>query len=261
MLPSRLLLLSLLVVILLNCLVEAKRGKGKGKGKKGPRPKPAKKPSKKPAKNKKCKCIKPEPEAPIEPSEVEDLALQLETVTSTIDALKENVTTTMDEVNQLLVSSRTKTATANEYVVLFDYYLTAQTKCGPQTITGWTKKWEYWSNGATVGATDNFNTGTGTFTVPTLANPSGYYNICGFARFQNSGNAVDITIKKNGAVVAAFGDAVQTDWRSTGTCVILDLTTANTVTMHLESGGSSDCIQETGWFYARFNGYLISDHP
>ena len=93
---------------------------------------------------------------------------------------------------------------------------------------------------------------------------------------------MDITIKKNGAVVAAFGDAVQTDWRSTGTCVILvnkfilafgssllanksphfqDLTTANTVTMHLESGGSSDCIQETGWFYARFNGYLISDHP
>ena len=59
---------------------------------------------------------------------------------------------------------------------------------------------------------------------------------------QNSGNAVDMTIRNGGSVIAAYGSGLQTDWRTSGVCTIQLLTTSSTIDLYLQSGGSSDCI-------------------
>merc|ERR1711970_631389 len=109
----------------------------------------------------------------------------------------------------------------------------------------------------TLQATAIFTASTGTFTAPT----KGYYTLCAFFRFLKGGNAVDVTIRVSGTRVAAFGDAVGYDWRSTGVCTVQKLAAAATAIVHIESGGGSDCVEETGWSYARFNGYLIAVDP
>merc|ERR1711874_60512 len=148
-----------------------------------------------------------------------------------------------------------------DVIVIFDYTLgsgsTTITKCGPQTVTGWTKTLDVYYTTSALSTTVVFTASSGTFTAPS----KGYYVLCAFFRFQNSGNAVDVTIRVSGSRVAAFGDSIQTDWRSTGTCTVQKLAAAATATVHIESGGSSDCVQETGWYYARFHGYLIAVDP
>ena len=62
---------------------------------------------------------------------------------------------------------------------------------------------------------------------------------------------------QGGSIVAGFGDAVDNDWRSTGTCFIQLLAAGNTVTANLRSGGSSDCIQETSWRYGIMSVYIV----
>jgi len=52
-----------------------------------------------------------------------------------------------------------------------------------------------------------------------------------------------VTIRKNGAIIAAFGSGIERDWRSTGTCVVTTLSTTDYVDLYHQSGGSSDCIQ------------------
>jgi len=153
---------------------------------------------------------------------------------------------------------RTTINTAGDAVVVVDATLNAGApKCGPQTITGWKENLDdYVASGTnTLHATSrSFTPATGVFTPPI----NGWYRVCAFFRFQNSGNSNDVRIMKGAAVVAAFGSGITEDWLSTGTCINMDITTTDQITVKHESGGTSDCIQETGWFYARFIAHLIS---
>merc|ERR1712128_252289 len=134
-------------------------------------------------------------------------------------------------------------------VIVMDATLSSgTTKCGPQTITGWTENIDYWYK-ATGGVqtTSQFTPSTGIFIAPIL----GYYKICSSARFQKGGNSVDMTVLKDSSVIAAYGNALQTDWRSTGVCT-------SQLSLKLQSGGSSDCVQETSYLYTRLSIHFIS---
>lgn len=154
----------------------------------------------------------------------------------------------------------TPTAAAGDTVVIVDATLgSGTTKCGTTQVTGWTENIDdfYLSTATAVSATlKSFDSTTGIFKPQVTG--GGWYKICVFFRFKNSGNSNDVTIKKDGSVVAAFGNAVTEDWSSTGTCTIQHVLNANSITVHHESGSSSDCIEETGWKYARFMAHLIS---
>jgi len=155
---------------------------------------------------------------------------------------------------------RSTAATAADIIAVGDMYLTGYTtKCGPQTISGWTSQLDiyYAAGSAADSATTYTNTGSGTYTAPV----NGYYNICSFLRFKKGGNAVDVTVVAGGSTVAGFGDAVDADWRSTGTCLIRELTAGQTVYIRNNSGGSSDCVEETAWRYGRLAVYLIAQKP
>ena len=139
-------------------------------------------------------------------------------------------------------------------VIVMDATLSSgTTKCGPQTITGWTENIDYWYK-ATGGVqtTSQFTPSTGIFIAPIL----GYYKICSSARFQKGGNSVDMTILKDGSVIAAYGNALQTDWRSTGVCTIQLLTTTSQISLKLQSGGSSDCVQVSSLLSLYHSNYL-----
>merc|ERR1712228_1056523 len=82
-----------------------------------------------------------------------------------------------------------------------------------------------------------------------------------FFEIQKRGNAVDVTVIVGGVTVAGFGDAVDGDWRSTGTCLIRELTAGQTVYIRNNSGGGSDCVEETAWRYGRLAVYLIGGKP
>merc|ERR1711981_50491 len=127
------------------------------------------------------------------------------------------------------------------------------TKCGPQLITGWTENYDYYFTTA-VQATSQFDPSSGIFTAPIL----GYYKICSSARFQKGGNSVDMTLLKGGGVIAAYGNALQTDWRTTGVCTIQLLAIGDQISLRLQSGGSSDCVQETSYLYSRLSIHFIS---
>merc|ERR1719443_1702690 len=163
------------------------------------------------------------------------------------------------QVNSLQARAAGLKRTTNEQAppadvdAVADYVLTSGTKCGPQTITGWTEKYDYVRTAAAVSATNMFNANSGTLTPP----KEGYYHICAYSRFQNSGNAVEMCIRKGTQRIACYGNAVQYDWRSTGACTNVLLATTDTVSLYLESGGSQVCVQETGWLYNRISIQLI----
>jgi len=172
-----------------------------------------------------------------------------------------------------IISARTLIAgsgAANDVRAVSDYYLGSGDKCGPQTITGWTQNVDY----ARTENTDEtgtrfkahktcnfknqmhlrFDSSTGIYT-PIIA---GYYHVCSYARFRNSGNAVEMCIRRGSTRIACYGNAVQYEWRSTGVCTNTYLSsTSDTISLYLESGGSSDCLQETSWRYARLSVQLI----
>merc|ERR1712236_112868 len=138
---------------------------------------------------------------------------------------------------------RTVTGTAGSPVIAMDATLSS----------GWTETLDYYYTTA-LQTTELFNPSTGTFTPPV----AGYYKICSSARFQKGGNSVDMTILKGGSVIAAYGNALQTDWRTTGVCTNQQLATTDTITLRLQSGGSSDCVQETNYLYSRLSIHMIS---
>jgi len=257
LLVMRILLLVICLALLsdIHCKKGKKGKKSKGKGKAKPKPTKA-------------------PPTEITKEECDVLTQKLDEVAPVVTDLRSNMTEAQEEIKELtselaksrasnLAESRTGIK-GEDIIALWDYQLGGYTtKCGPQQVTGWTETLDIHYAAGTAAGTDGVQSTTklvtassGTFTVPTGL--AGYYNICVFFRFLKGGNAVDVTLKKNGAVVAAFGDAIEYDWRSTGTCTIQKLAAADTVTIHLESGGGSDCIEETGWYYGKFNGYLIS---
>merc|ERR1711973_2465 len=104
----------------------------------------------------------------------------------------------------------------------------SNTQCGAFTLTSWSTTLNYFS---ATGAAD-------------AADP--------FSRFRNTGNSNDVTVMVSGSVVAAYGNADQSDWRTTGVCFDAYLTTTQTVTVQHRSGGSNDCIQSTSWPYNKF---------
>jgi len=163
----------------------------------------------------------------------------------------------LDMMDQLATNRHTWSATSTDKVLVVDAYLGSGDKCGAQTISGWTSNLDIYYAGSTTTeqAATTFNTGTGTFTTPA----AGWYNICASFRFRQGGNANDVTIKKNGAVIGAFGNAVDWDWRSAGTCLIQNLAANDQITVVHESTGGSDCIEETGWYYGRFLVNMIAN--
>ena len=70
--------------------------------------------------------------------------------------------------------------------------------------------------------------------------------------------------------MAAYGNADQRDWRTTGVCfdvvrrnkifslsnckteIFQELNSGTTVQVRQQSGGSNDCIESTGWPYNKF---------
>jgi len=155
-----------------------------------------------------------------------------------------------------LPEDRSTAATTADTFAIGDMYLTSSDRCGPQTITSWTQSLDiYYTTTAVIDSTTSYvSTSGGTYTAPV----AGYYNICAFLRFKQGGNAVDVTVYAGGSVVAGFGDAVDQDWRSTGTCLIRLLAAGNTVYIKNNSGGGSDCVQETDWRYGRLAVYMVA---
>jgi len=156
-----------------------------------------------------------------------------------------------------LPEDRSTAATEADTFAIGDMYLTGySTRCGPQTITSWTQDLDiYYSTTAVADSTTSYiSTSGGTYTAPA----AGYYNICASLRFLKGGNAVDVTVYAGGSVVAGFGDALDADWRSTGTCLIRLLAEGNTVYIRNNSGGGSDCVEETSWRYGRLAVYMVA---
>jgi len=254
------------------------KGKGKKKPAKGkpsvtekPEGKPAtSKPKPKPAKGKK----KPKPskgkgKSKPKPSKAQK---ELDATFKEAKRLTERLTTLQNEleeadrqINATHASSRhlINDPAAGDELIVVDATLTGyQTKCGNQVIQSWTTQsgvnaW-YKVSTAAADATLPFTTSSGTYTHPT-GSKNAWLNICAFMRFRNTGNSNDVVILKSGSRVAAFGNADQTDWRSTGTCVIEYMTAGQTIQVKQESGGSDDCIEETGWYYSRLTVHTIAN--
>jgi len=151
---------------------------------------------------------------------------------------------------------RSTAATAADVFSVADMYLSGySTRCGAQNIVGWTNSLDiYYAAAATADAGTYVATGSGTLSAPV----AGYYNICAFLRFRSGGNANDVTVYAGGSVVAGFGDAVDNDWRSTGTCLIRLLTAGQTVYIRNNAGGGNDCVEETSWRYGRLAMYMVA---
>jgi len=160
-------------------------------------------------------------------------------------------------LNKVPLKDRSTAATTADTFAIGDMYLSGySTRCGPTNIIGWTQLLDiYYTTTATADSTNVYvSTGAGTYTAPA----NGYYNICASLRFKKGGNAVDITVYAGGSVVAGFGDAVDGDWRSTGTCLIRLLTAGQTVYLRNNSGGGSDCVEETAWRYGHLSVYMVA---
>ena len=71
------------------------------------------------------------------------------------------------------------TGSANNQVVIADYYLSSGTQCGPRTITGWTENVDYYRDATpAVSTTNYFTASTGIFAPPV----AGWYKICAYSR-------------------------------------------------------------------------------
>jgi len=155
-------------------------------------------------------------------------------------------------------SLRTTGSETADVIVVNDNTINGySTNCNNGAITGWTNLVDqYYSSTSTSDSTTaQINTGTGIFTAPA----AGFYNICFSFRFLKGGDNTDITLRHSGTRVAAIGDALGDDWRSTGTCLIREMAANDQLQLFQETpSGNGNCIEETGWFYSRFSVYLIA---
>merc|ERR1711973_260513 len=101
---------------------------------------------------------------------------------SNTNQLNNQVANVQSSVRSLQRSTNAATQQANEVAAVLDYSLSSGTKCGPQTITGWTERVDYFrdqaTNGGAVSTTKQFIAGTGIFTPQHV----GYYQICSYSR-------------------------------------------------------------------------------
>merc|ERR1711973_127466 len=162
---------------------------------------------------------------------------QLKKLIAALTPLVQQAQDLITQIQRTTTTPATAAIAANNVIVIADYYLTSgATKCGPQTVTGWTENVDYYRDATPAVSTTNTFTGTTGIFVPPVG---GYYKICAFSRFRNTGNAVDMCIRKATTQVACYGNAIQA------------VATTDTISLYLESGGGSDCIEETGWAYNR----------
>merc|ERR1712013_308883 len=83
-------------------------------------------------------------------------------------------------------------------------------QCGQFTLTSFSNNLNVYLKADGTAGTAPFSSGT--FTAPV----AGWYHICSFSRFKNSGNSNDVTILTGGlTVIGGYGSAVTYDWRST----------------------------------------------
>jgi len=154
-----------------------------------------------------------------------------------------------------------------DYIYYFDAYMPAgTTKCGPQTLTGWTVKYDRFRDATGAGpATDNtyFSASTGIFSAPpTLRNgnsANALYHCCASARCKKGGVCDFTIVDETGEVRAAFGNRLSpAEWSSHSTCFVNRMKQGKTLKVVLQSGGGNDCLEETGWYYNRFTCHLVS---
>eukprot|EP00091_Calanus_sinicus_P018080 TRINITY_DN4012_c0_g1_i8.p1 TRINITY_DN4012_c0_g1~~TRINITY_DN4012_c0_g1_i8.p1 ORF type:complete len:128 (-),score=39.76 TRINITY_DN4012_c0_g1_i8:89-472(-) len=121
-------------------------------------------------------------------------------------------------------------------------------------LTSYTTNINVYQTAAGAAGTAPFSGGT--FTAPV----AGWYHICSFSRFRNSGNSNDVTILSGGStVLGGYGNAVTYDWRTTGICIDEFLSANTAITVRQQSGGGSDCLQSTGWPYNKFTVHTIAN--
>merc|ERR1711862_1024970 len=137
----------------------------------------------------------------------------------------------------------------------FDAYKNSGgTTCNAQRpVTGWTvtsdRSW------------DAFGTGTGVYTVP----EEGVYHCCASFRCKQGG-VCDWTVIRNGGngdvKYGAFGtrntNSNNNGWASHSHCWTSRCNAGVTWKLNFESGGSTDCIEETQWRYGRFTCFLAT---
>merc|ERR1711936_619448 len=160
---------------------------------------------------------------------------------------------TLSSLNETLIAANKTASVSTRHtqgtsdLTLVDATFTS-TQCGAFTLTSWSTTLNcYHATGVCTTPTSTPFSG-GTFTA-VLA---GWYHVCSFSRFRNTGNSNDVTVLVNGAISAAYGNADSRDWRSTGVCFDVELAAGNTVQVRQQSGGSNDCIQYGSWPYNKF---------
>jgi len=253
MVMLRTLFILIILLVIISEVVEAKKGRpGKKPGKKpgkGGKGKPGKgKPGKKPGK-KPSKPSTPKPVVVV--SELQksfnDLVERVEALDKKLKNLDSAVTKAEQAAEQRSLD-RHLPGDAEDSITVVDADYNTGTTCGPHDLTSWTTNLDiYNAPGAAADSANSFSAGTFTAQV------AGWYHICVFLRFKNSGNSNDVTLLKNGVtVIAAFGNAITYDWRSTGTCVTVSLAANENVKVRHQSGSGSDCVEETGWKYGKF---------
>merc|ERR1719495_1384341 len=148
---------------------------------------------------------------------------------------------------QVAAQNRHIIAAANDNIVIVDADFSGSA-CGPTTLSSYSENLDiYYTAGSVTAGTGNF--ASGRFTAP----KEGWHHVCAFLRFRNSGNSNDVTILKNGSArLAAFGNAITYDWRSTGTCLTTLLAVNDYIQIKHESGSSSDCVEDTSYKYGKF---------
>jgi hypothetical protein len=126
-------------------------------------------------------------------------------------------------------------------------------QCGPFDLTTWTENYDVYiaASGGTTDSQDTFSSGTWT------SRDNGWYHVCSFARFNGGGNANDNTVYVNNAIVAAYGSGITEDWLTTGVCFDTYAAAGTTIKVRHESGGSSDCMQNTGWKHNKFTVHTV----
>merc|ERR1719342_730609 len=160
--------------------------------------------------------------------------------------------TTLEDVEKTLSASSRHIFNTDALVVV-DATFTG-TQCGPFTLTTWsiTQNW-YSAASTSTDASDPFNGGT--FTSPI----NGWYHICSFSRFRGTGNSNDNTVRVGGSIVAAYGSGITEDWLTNGICFDAYLALNTQVQVRHESGGGSDCIENTGWNHNKFTVHTIAN--
>merc|ERR1712013_506038 len=253
-----LLLTILILVIILAAAVDAK----KKPSKKPAKAKPAKPAKAKPSKGKPSKG-KPPKGKPSKPSKKPSkLSKQQKANIKTFNRLKkdteamtkaiEKLTKEIEAAEKLAEVSDRHVVGTNAIVVVDAHYTGNQ--CGQFTLTSFSNNLNVYLKADGTAGTAPFSSGT--FTAPV----AGWYHICSFSRFKNSGNSNDVTILTGGlTVIGGYGSAVTYDWRSTGICLDQFLAANTQVTVKHQSGGGSDCIQSTGWPYNKFTVHTIAN--